>query len=84
MRKYSLLLLLLFLPSLLCASTLKRLDSLRLAAIMEAGVDSLSDNLLLVSANRAVNIAVQEVSARFPAVEKADKVMSVEAVRPML
>ena len=69
---------LLFLPTLASASTLARLDSLRLAAAMEAGVDSISDQLFLVSANRAVNISVQEVSGRFPAVEKAAYVMSVD------
>lgn len=53
------------------ASTLKRLDSLRLAALARAGIDSVTNQMSLISANRAVNTAIQWTSANFPAVKKA-------------
>jgi len=53
------------------ASTLERLDSLRLAALAKAGIDSITNQMSLISANRTINIAIQQVSANFPAVEKA-------------
>jgi len=53
------------------ASTLERLDSLRLAALARAGVDSITNQMSLISANRAVNTAIQQVSSVFPAVEKS-------------
>ena len=53
------------------ASTLARLDSLRLAALGKAGIDSITNQMSLISANRAVNVSIQWISANFPAVEKA-------------
>ena len=53
------------------ASTLERLDSLRLAALAKAGVDSITNQMSKVSANRYVNVSIQWVSANFPAVEKS-------------
>lgn len=73
-------LLILLIPGLLSASTLKRLDTLRLMALMEAGVDSVTNQVSLVSANRAVNVAVQQVSADFSAVKKAGFVVSADGV----
>ena len=67
-----LIVLLMFVAATTSSSTLKRFDSLYLAALMEAGVDSITNQVSLVSAKRAVNAAIQQVSADFPAVEKAD------------
>jgi hypothetical protein len=73
-------LLILLLPGLLSASTLKRLDSLYLMALMEAGVDSITNQNSLVAAKRAVNAAVQQVSADFPAVRKSDSAICSDGV----
>lgn len=68
------LLLLLLIPGFLSASTIARLDSLRLAALAKAGIDSITNQMSLVSANRAINTTIQWVSANFPAVEKAGSI----------
>jgi len=67
-----LLLIFLFLASSIQSSTLARLDSLRLAALARAGVDSITNQMSLISANRYVNVSIQSVSANYPAVEKAE------------
>ena len=66
-----LLILLMLFAATASSSTLERLDSLRLAALGKAGIDSITNQMSLVSANRAVNVSIQWVSANFPAVEKA-------------
>ena len=53
------------------ASTLDRRDSLRVAALEKVGMEGATNQMPLVNANRAVNVAIQWVSANFPAVEKA-------------
>jgi len=70
-RSLKILLLLVLVPSILSASTLKRLDSLRVAALEKEGMETVTNQMPLTNANRAVNVSVQWVSANFPAVEKA-------------
>ena len=53
------------------ASTLSRLDSLRVAALEKVGIEGATNQMPTVNANRAVNVAIQWVSANFPAVEKS-------------
>jgi len=59
------------LPVIVSGSTLKRFDSLYLAALREAGVDSTSNQMSLVTVKANVNIAVQQVSSDFDAVQKS-------------
>ncbi len=56
-------------------STLKRLDSLRLASLRLAGVDSVTAQVSLVTANSAVNEAIQQVSSDFDAVRKTGRIV---------
>jgi hypothetical protein len=65
------LLLLVFVPTIISASTLERRDSLRVAALEKVGMEGATNQMPLVNANRAVNVAIQWVSSNFPAVEKA-------------
>jgi len=62
------------------ASTLARLDTLRIAALAKVGMDTATNQMPLVNANRAVNVSVQWTSANFPAVEKAGSITCSDGV----
>lgn len=53
------------------SSTLERRDSLRVMSLEKVGLEGHTNQMPLVNANRAVNVAIQWVSSNFPAVEKA-------------
>lgn len=62
------------------ASTLARLDSLRVAALEREGMETVTNQMPLVRANSAVNVSIQWVSANFPAVEKAGSITCSDGV----
>jgi len=77
---YKVIFCLLILCGSLSASTLKRLDSLRVMALEKVGLEGHTNQMPLVNANRAVNVAIQWVSANFPAVEKAGSITCSDGV----
>jgi len=51
-------------------STLERLDSLRVMALEKEGMEDTTAQMTKVNANRAVNVAIQWVSANFQRLRK--------------